>query len=180
MTSAAPDDLTPEQRAIWDRIAAGPRGGVRGPYLALLRSPALAERFEELGRFLRYECSVPQRLRELAVLVIARRWNAQYEWFAHAPIAAREGVSAEVIEAIRTGAAPPFERDDERVVFAFVESVAHSGFAADAVRAAAERLLGPAGLVELVAFTGHYTGVALILNVFGIGVPAGETDPLPA
>ena len=87
-----PAHLTPEQQVIWDRIASGPRGGVRGPYFALLQSPQLCEEFERLGRYLRYDCAVPHHLRELSILVVARRWKAQYEWFAHAPIAAKAGI----------------------------------------------------------------------------------------
>ena len=91
-----PKTLNPEQRALWDMIAGGPRGGVRGPYFALLHAPKLCAQVEALARFLRFECSIPQRLRELVILVTGRRWNAEYEWFAHEPFAQKHGVSQEV------------------------------------------------------------------------------------
>ncbi|MFM9966788.1 MAG: carboxymuconolactone decarboxylase family protein [Burkholderiales bacterium] len=169
--------FTADQQRLWDRIAQGPRGGVRGPYHALLHSPNLCDGFEAVGRFLRYECAVPPRLRELAILVVARRWRAQYEWFAHAPIAAKEGVSAQVIDAIRLHKEPVFDKNDERVIFNFVHELMHSGFVGDAHYAAAQQLLGPTGMVDLVGFVGQYNSVALILNAFEIGLPEGERDP---
>ncbi len=173
-----PAQLTAEPRALWDMITSGPRGGLRGPYLALLQSPRLCREFEALLRFLRYDCSVPERLRELAVLVVARRWKAQYEWFAHAPHARRAGVDPEVIEAIRTGCTPHFTKEDERAVYEFVQGLVTAGSASDVRYQAAQGLLGDAGMVELVALVGEYSAVALILNAFHIDVPEGAERPL--
>lgn len=172
-----PKNLSADQRRIWERIASGPRAGVRGPYFALLHSPNLCEGFEAVGRFLRYECAVPAPLRELAVLVVARRWKAQYEWFAHAPIAAKEGIAPEVIEAIRLQRPPVFAKDDQRVLFEFVEELLRTGFVSDTRYAAAQTLLGVNGIVDLLGFVGQYNSVALILNAFEIGIPEGEPNP---
>lgn len=172
-----PKTLNAEQRKLWERITSGPRGGVRGPYFALLHSPNLCEGFEAVGRFLRYECAVPSRLRELAILVVARRWKAQYEWFAHAPIAAKEGISAQVIEAIRTGGTPAFSRDDERTLYGFVEELLRTGRVNDASYNATQSLLGVTGIVDLLGFVGQYNSIALILNAFEIGVPEGQANP---
>lgn len=172
-----PNHLSREQRELWEKIASGPRGGVRGPYFALLHSPRYCAEFESLGRFLRYECSVPHPLRELAILVVARRWKAQYEWFAHAPIAAKAGIAPAVIEAIRTGATPVFARDEERIVYEYVHEVMATGFASEARHKAANTLLGDAGIVELIGLVGQYVTVALTLNVFEIGVPEGTARP---
>ena len=173
-------DLNAEQLKIWERIASGPRGGVRGPYFALLHSPILCGGFEAVGRFLRYECAVPSRLRELAILVIARRWKAQYEWFAHATIAAKEGIAPEVIDAIRLARAPDFDKEDERIIFEFVEELLRTGFVDDARYAAARSLLGTTGMVDLLGFIGQYNSVALILNAFEIELPEGEPNPFSA
>ena len=172
-----PETLNAAQRKLWERIASGPRGGVRGPYFALLHSPALCEGFEAVGRFLRYECAVPSRLRELAILVVARRWKASYEWFAHAPIAAKEGIAPGIIEAIRTQGTPVFTNQDEQTIYEFVRELMHTGFVDDARFAAAQALLGTTGIVDLVGFVGQYNSVALVLNAFEIGVPEGSTDP---
>ncbi len=172
-----PDRLTAEQRVVWDTITKGPRGSLGGPYLALLHAPRLCRDFEALLRFLRYECSVPERLRELSILIVARRWKAQYEWFAHAPLARRAGVDSQAIEAIRTGRTPHFARDDQRTVYGFVQELVATGFASDAHYQAAHRLLGDTGLVELVALVGEYSAVALLLNAFQVDVPAGTEHP---
>jgi 4-carboxymuconolactone decarboxylase len=174
-----PAHLTPEQQVIWDRVASGPRGGVRGPYFALLQSPQLCEEFERLGRYLRYDCAVPHHLRELSILVVARRWKAQYEWFAHAPIAAKAGIPAAVIEAIRTGAAPAFESEDTRVVYEYVHELLANGRVGEARHQAALKLLGVRGIVDLVSFVGHYGNIALTLNAFEIGIPPGNPLPFP-
>ena len=74
--------MTDAQRKARDAIASGPRGAVRGPFNALLRSPELADRAQKLGEYVRYNTSLPARLSELAILVVARYWTAQYEWYA--------------------------------------------------------------------------------------------------
>jgi 4-carboxymuconolactone decarboxylase len=171
------EHLSPEQAVLWDRLATGPRGGVRGPYFALLQSPALCEKFEALGRYLRYDCAVPHALRELAILLVARRWKAQYEWFAHAPIAAKAGVPAEAIEAIRTARPAKFASDDMRVVYEYVSPLLEIGHVPDVQHEAARKLLGLNGVVDLVGLVGQYSTIAQLLNAFEIGIPEGE--PLP-
>ncbi|MCC6472480.1 MAG: carboxymuconolactone decarboxylase family protein, partial [Burkholderiales bacterium] len=160
-----------------DRIVAGPRAGLRGPDIALLQSPTLCERFEPLSQYLRYECAVPHPLRELAILTVARRWKAQYEWFAHAPIAAEAGIPAEAIEAIRTGSKPAFAQADLRAAYECVCALLDMAALGDAEFEAAQRLLGVQGLVDLVALVGHYSTIAQFLNAFRIDLPQGEKAP---
>src|SRR6516162_2477371 len=76
-------DMTPEQKRVAHAVASGPRGGLRGPFHALLRSPELADRVRLLGDFVRFESAFPAPLRELAILLVARFWSADYEWHAH-------------------------------------------------------------------------------------------------
>ena len=112
-----PDVMSEAQRAVAARIAGGPRGGVRGPFLALLQDPELADRVQQLGEFIRYGTGLPKTLSELAILVAARRWGCQYEWFAHAPIAREVGVDPTVIEAIAAGRAEGRQSDQEITCF---------------------------------------------------------------
>ena len=122
------EGLDEAQRAVWDRIASGARGGVGGPFLALLGSPELCARVEQLGVFVRYECGVPMRLREIAILCVGQHWRADYEWYAHAPIAESQGVPSAVIAAIGAGAAEiPFDHDPDRVVVAFARALLRCG-----------------------------------------------------
>src|SRR3546814_12862579 len=106
--------LSPEQRRIRDEIAAGPRGGARGPFPAMLRSPELAKRAAHLGEFLRFSTSLPPRLSELAILVTARAWTAQYEWYAHAKLALKGGLDATTVDATAERPDPPFPTEDRR------------------------------------------------------------------
>lgn len=172
-------DLDDAQRALVARIAAPPRGAVRGPYLALLHSPKLCDRMEAMGRFVRFECSVPEKLRELAILVIARRWSAQFEWFAHEKHARAAGIADQAIEAIRHGRTPAFTDPAETTVYAFVHQLSHIGRVDDHAFAAAHALLGDVGIVDLVGLVGNYTTIAMTLNAFAIDVPEGTPRPLP-
>ena len=167
------DEMTPEQRRVHDDIANGPRGSVRGPFPVLVRSPGLADHVQKAGGYLRYESALPGKLRELAILVVARHWGAGYEWAAHAPIAESEGLASATVESIRVGAAPDFEDPAEAAVHAFCTEVLTASEAGDATYAAALDLLGEEGLVDLVGLMGYYCLVSFTLNVFRIEPPGG-------
>lgn len=173
----APEQWTEAQREIAARIAAPPRGAVRGPYLALIHSPGLCEKFEAMGRFVRFECSVPERLRELAILIVACRWKAEYEWFAHAQLAERAGLAPASIEAIRNGQQPVFADADERVVHDFAYELVHTGRVTDATYSAARDRFGETTVVDLVGLLGNYTAIALVLNAFEVEIPTGHPRP---
>jgi 4-carboxymuconolactone decarboxylase len=166
------ETLEPAQQQVWDRIASGARGGVGGPFTALITSAELCARVEQVGVFIRYECSVPMRLRELAILCVGQHWKAAYEWYAHAPIAAKQGVPEAVIAAIGSGAESiPFEAEADGVVVAFVRELLRSGQVGDAGYAAAQWLLGDKGVVELTGLVGYYSLLAMQLNVFQVAPP---------
>ena len=102
----SPDAMTDAQRAVAEAIVAGPRGGLRGPFQAWLRSPELAQRLQKVGEYLRFESSVPRRLNELAILITARAWDAQFEWFAHHRLALEAGLDAAIGADIAEGRRP--------------------------------------------------------------------------
>jgi len=171
------ENLTPEQRAVHDRIA-GSRGGVvRGPFAIWLRNPALADAADKLGTTLR-KGKLDVRLFELMVLVIARHWTAQYEWFAHAKHAPKAGLSADVVEAIRNGRKPTFARDDERLIYALVTEMNETRTLSQPTYDRAVAMLGLDLVIELITSIGFYTMVAIMLNGFDAPVPGGER-PLP-
>jgi 4-carboxymuconolactone decarboxylase len=170
------ESLRPEQRALYERFAADPKG-VKGPHLAFLHAPRLFEVFDPYSRFVRCESSLDGRLRELATLVVARKWRSQYAWVAHAPIAARAGLAQEVIEAIRVELAPRFAREDESAVYEFVRELIVTGFVSDERYAAAQRQLGDTGVVELVGIVGHFCTISLLLNACEIGLREEEAMP---
>src|SRR3954468_22675707 len=91
-------DMTDEQRGVYEAIAAGPRGGVRGPFNVLIRSPELADYAQKLGAYIRFSSSLPARLNELAICVTGRYWTAQYEWYAHSRLAKQAGLADSIID----------------------------------------------------------------------------------
>jgi 4-carboxymuconolactone decarboxylase len=164
--------LEPAQQVVWDRIASGARGGVGGPFTALITSAELCARVEQVGVFIRYECSVPMRLREIAILCVGQHWKAEYEWYAHAPIAAKQGVPDAVIQAIGTNSdSIPFDAEPDRVVVGFVQELLRTGQVGDSGYAAAKALLGEKGTVELTGLVGYYSLLAMQLNVFQVAPP---------
>ncbi len=174
----APEAMTPEQKVLYEEIAAKRHGTVRGPFAIWMRKPTLGDRANRLGNALRVEGKIEKRLFELMVLIVARHFSAQYEWFAHAHQALSEGVSDDVVEALRHGRAPAYVRDDE----ALVDAITRATLAGGVIDAALyQRGLDHFGLdlmIELAASIGFYTMVAMTLNVFDAPVPDGSR-PLP-
>ena len=172
------DALSPEQREIRDTIASGPRGGARGPFPAMLRSPELAKRAAHLGEFLRFNTSLPPRLSELAILVTARAWTAQYEWYAHAKLALKGGLDPKIVDAIAERREPPFEKDDERTVYTFCKELHETHGVSDATYARTKAAFGERGIIEIIGLSGYYVLVGMTLNVARVQLPEGEPLPL--
>lgn len=170
--------MTPEQLRVHDAIANGPRRGVRGPLAIWLHSPQLASRAQELGQFCRYHTRLEPRLSELAILVIATIWKSEYEWYAHKPLALKAGVAPAVVECLRTGRRPHFDRGDEAAVYEVITSLHRDRAIDDGLYDQATQLLEPAGLVELIGIAGYYTLISMTINAFDVGVPDGVQPEL--
>lgn len=174
-----PEQMTAEQKRVAQALTEGPRGGVRGPFPALLRIPALAERVRALGDQVRFESSVPAPLRELAILMVARFWSAQYEWYAHSRHAVQAGIDPSVPEAIGEGKRPPRLSPDEALVYDLCAELLHVRDVSDKTFAAAVARFGETAVLELVALAGYYGFVSLILNVNRTPIPDGATPLRP-
>jgi 4-carboxymuconolactone decarboxylase len=175
-----PETLTLQQRKVYDAVVAGPRGTLRGPLRAALHNPELADRWQRLGALLRYETCLAPRLSELAILVTARHWDCQFEWYAHEPEALRGGLAPAVIDALKHGTRPQFERRDELAVYEFSAELHRTRVVSETTYAVALEQLGVVGIVELTALIGYYTMVAMTLIAHELPLPAGEAAPLPA
>ena len=169
--------LTPEQKRVADEIVAGPRGGMRGPFESWLRSPGLADPAQKLGAHVRFGTALPRDLSELAIILTGKHWRANFEFWAHARLAAQVGVTPAVIEAVRTGSPPPFEEDRQRLVYDFVTELLEQRRVSDSTYARALAEFGEQGVVDLVGTVGYYSLVSMTLDVFEVGVPEGETAP---
>jgi 4-carboxymuconolactone decarboxylase len=172
------EEMTPEQREVAAEIAAGPRGEVRGPFLALIHHAGLARRVQALGEQLRWNSKLPPQLLELAVLVTARRWTCQFEWFMHEKLARKAGVAPAIIEAIAQAKMPVSMNKEESLVHAFCLQAHTTGQVDDATFAAAKELFGLDGVLELLALNGYYSMMAMVLNSSGIPLPDGAAEPL--
>lgn len=175
----APEEMTPAQRRVRDEIVAGRRGRFGGPFELLIRAPEICGHAARLGEHLRWGTSLPDRLSELAIITTARFWRAQYEWYAHAPLAAKAGVPEAAIEAIRHGETPDFARPDEALVHRICSELFASRRLSDATFAEATQTLGEGGLVEVIAILGYYTLIGNTLNAFQVALPAGVAPPFP-
>jgi 4-carboxymuconolactone decarboxylase len=173
-----PEQLTAAQRAAAEEIAAGPRGAVVGPFIAALRSPEFMRRLQRLGEYLRFQNALGPRLTELAVLVVARHFTAQFEWVMHAPLAAERGIAPEAIEAIAAGRRPTTLAEDEAVVLDFASDLLRSQTVSDDVYRLAVDALGETGVVDLVGTVGYYSMLAMILNVAQTPLPPDKAPAL--
>jgi len=177
-----PDDMSAAQHRIYDAVVKGPRGKMVGPLRAVIHSPELAERWSALGEFLRYNTCLPPRLNELAIIVSGRHWTSQVEWWAHSTAAAKAGLPADVIEAIRVGEPPVFSEDDDATVYEFARQLLQRGEVSEHAYRAVERRWGTRGVVELTAVVGYYSMVSMTLNAHEVPLPDGLADvikPLP-
>jgi 4-carboxymuconolactone decarboxylase len=173
-----PEEMTPAQREVAEAIMAGPRGGLRGPFQAWLRSPEVANRLQRVGEYLRFSSSVPRRLNELAILITARAWDAQFEWYAHHRLALEAGLDPAVAADIAAGRRPASMQPDEAVVYDFCTELRTTRRVGDATLAATTALLGDAGVIDLIAVSGYYDVVSMTLNVAEVPLPDGLPDPL--
>ena len=173
-----PATLTARQAQVYAEIA-GPRGGVvRGPFAIWLASnPELADRANKLGNTLRSDGKFDKRLFELMVLVIARHWSAQYEWFAHEKHARECGLSDPVIAAIAHNLPPKFDKADEELVFAATRQLLDQRRIAKPVYDRMIAMFGEKLVIEFVSAAGFYVMVAMVLVAFEAPVP-GDVEPL--
>jgi 4-carboxymuconolactone decarboxylase len=150
-------------------MRSGPRGKsvtIRGPFAAFIHAPAFGDLAQQLGGHVRYKTSLPPRLSEFAILVTAKLWKAQYEWYAHAPIAAKAGLPAKTIADLRAGRTPKSAQKDERAIYDFIKELYKTKRVSDRTYARCHSFLKDAGMVEFVGILGYYVLVAMTLNVF--------------
>ncbi len=174
------DQMNDEQRALLASLRAGPRGASitpRGPFAVWMHAPELGELAQHLGAHCRYRTRLPARLSEFAILCTARIWRAQYEWYAHAPMAERAGVKPKTIAELRAGREPKAAPKDERAIYAFVQELYKTRRVSDRTYKRLHALLGDTAMAELVGILGYYVLISMTLNVFRMMPP--DSEPLP-
>jgi 4-carboxymuconolactone decarboxylase len=183
-------EMTPEQKAYVDAVMSGPTPGtgsaavvpgadtVGAPFNVYLRSPILADQLRRVGEHIRFKSSLPARLNEFAILVTARHWGAQYEWFAHHRLALKAGLKPEVAEDLAQGRRPAGMQDDEAAIHDFSHQLHNQHGVSDAVYKAVVDRFGEQGVMDLIAVNGYYVLVSMVLNVDRTPLPGGAKPPL--
>lgn len=171
------EQLTSAQKPLADEIMKVSSVGLGGPYNPLLRSPVLGQRMFDLLHYLRWETSVPLKLNEFAILIIGRQWRSQVEWFAHAPLAIKAGLSPDIVAELKAGKRPSNMPPEEAVVYDFVSELTTQHAVSDATFERAKKLLGEQQVVDLTTVAGTYISVAMLLAMSEESVPAGKELP---
>ena len=174
-------EMTEAQQKAARDIASGPRGRLNpdGPNALLLRSPELMSRNQKVGEYLRYQSSLPLRLNEFAILITARQWDAQIEWFVHHPLALKAGLAPAVAADLAQGKRPAGMQDDEAIVYQFCKELHETKRVSDPTFKAMLDKFGERGVIDLIGLTGYYTMLAMVLNVAQQPLPGGAPPPLP-
>jgi len=185
------DQLTKEQQALTEAIKSGPRaklassgaskpGPLGGPFNVWLRSPGIGNLVQQLGEEIRFRSSIAGKLNELAILVTARHWTSQYEWFAHHKLALEGGLNPEIAEDIAQGRQPAGMDADETLVYEFSVALHETQTVSDELYAKAVARFGERGVVDIISVNGFYSLVSMCLNVDGTPLPEGTPLPLPS
>jgi 4-carboxymuconolactone decarboxylase len=171
------DQLDDKQRAVGEQIMKVSSVGLGGPYNPMIRSPVLCQRLYDLFFYLRWDTSVPIRLNEFAILIIGRQWRSQVEWFAHAPIAAKAGLSADIIAELKQGRRPSNMAEDEALTYDFVTELTNTKKVSDETYARAKKIFSDQQIVDLTAVAGNYVMVAMLLAMAEQSVPPDKEPP---
>ena len=181
LTPMAVENLTADQRAVYDAINRPPRGklGFNGPYAAYIKAPHIGGPSQELGAAVRFNVECPEKFQKIASCIVGQYYQAKFEFAAQTPFALKAGLSEAVIDALRKGERPVFEDPDDDGVYEFCRQLVHTRRVDDNVYGRVRDLLGETQLVELVATIAYYTTVCITLNAFEVPLAPGMEDPFP-
>jgi len=179
MPMLEPAAMNEAQRKAAQALAAGPRGGVKGPFIALLRSPELMDRLQQVGEYLRFRSSLEARISELLMLVVSRAWTQQFEWSVHAPLALKAGVAAQTVQSLAEGRRPESMARDEALAYDFCDELARTRGVSDATYRSAVDRFGERGVIDMLGVIGYFTTVSMVLNVAHTPAPKeADIEPL--
>jgi 4-carboxymuconolactone decarboxylase len=186
-----PEEMSPAQKELVQAIRSGPRAAVQGsaanvgggtvgsPFNVFLRSPELGNDLQKVGSYIRFKSTLGMRLNEMAILIVARQWTAQYEWHAHHRLALQAGLDPKIADDIANNRRPSGMKPDEEAVYDFCRELLDTKQVSDATYKAALDKFGEPGIMDLIGVTGYYTLVAMVLNVDRTPLPGDAKPPLP-
>src|SRR3954452_17273300 len=171
------DQLDEKQKPLGEQIMKISSVGIGGPYNPLMRSPVLGQRLFDLFHYLRWETSVPTKLNEFAILIIGRQWRSQIEWYAHAPLAQKAGLSPQIIAELKANQRPSGMAEDEAVGYDFVTEITTKKEVSDATYSRARKIFNDQQIVDLTSVAGCYVSVAMLLAMAEESTPPGKEAP---
>jgi 4-carboxymuconolactone decarboxylase len=160
-----PAAMTAAQQEAARELAAGPRGGVKGPFIPLLRSPELMDRLQKVGEYLRFRSSLQARISEFLMLVVSRQWTQQFEWCVHVPLALKAGLKQETVQSLAEGRRPLGMAQDEEIAYEFCEELSRTKGVSEATYRCAVGQFGEHGVIDLLGLVGYFTTVSMVMNV---------------
>ena len=175
MPLPATASLDEKQRKLAEEMTRGPRGGVKGPFIPMLRSPELAERLGKVGEYLRFDSALEPKISEFVMLIVSRDWSNQFEWAVHAPLAVKNGIAQEAIDALAEGRRPGQMSGDEQLAYDICEELARTKGLCDVTYRRAVNQFGEVGLIDLIAVYGYFVTVCALMNVAHTPPPAGAS-----
>jgi len=174
-------EMNAAQKKMFENLISGERRGASGPFNVLLRSPEMGDLAQQFGASMRFHSSIPPKLNELAIIITARHWTSQYEWYAHRRAAQTAGLAQSIIDAVAAGTRPATMSPEEAAVYNFCTELLTTKQVSDATFNAARERFGERGIVDLIGVTGYYQLVSMLLNVDRYPLPDGvaaELKPL--
>ena len=172
------EQLNDQQRPFADEIMKVSSIGISGPYNSMLRSPVMGQRLFNLLDYVRSNTSVPRKLNEFAILIQARLWTSQVEWYAHYPLAIKAGLPEAVAADLKEGKRPASMQPDEAAVYDFCMELSIKHEVSDATFKRTRELFSEQQVIDLIAVSGTYITAAMMANTAEERVPAGKTPPL--
>jgi 4-carboxymuconolactone decarboxylase len=178
------DKMTAAQRKASDALTAGPRKGVKGPFVPLLRAPELMDRLQRVGEYLRFQSSLEPRISELVMLIVSREWTQQFEWGVHVPLGRKAGLSGEVIRAIGDGRRPPAMKPDEEVAYDFCDELLRTQGVCDFTYRRTVEAFAEHGVIDMLGVAGYFITISMVMNVAHTPPPpdtgVGPLQPFPS
>jgi 4-carboxymuconolactone decarboxylase len=165
MPPLAPERMDEAQKAAAAELTAGPRGGVKGPFIPMLRSPELMNRLQKVGEYLRFQSSLEARINEFVMLITSREWTQQFEWFVHTPLALKAGIKPEIIDALAEGRRPSGMAEDEEIAYEVCDELFRTHGVCETTYRRAIAKFGELGVIDMIGLVGYFSTVSMIMNV---------------
>ena len=172
------DKWTDAQKKAAEEITSGPRKELVGPFIPLLRSPEFMSRLQRVGEYLRFNTKLGSNISEFIILIIARQWTQQFEWYSHESLALKAGIKEDTIKSIAEGQRPAAMTPDEEMIYDYIAELRLHQSVSDPAYARVVNRFGEQGIIDITGLCGYYTLLGMLMNVTRTPLPPGKTPPL--